>query len=526
MVHLSPPVDPGPDEAPLRDVIADRLEAAGADRSDAEWLADTVLDLAHQQASEARRASGQAHIGAMTEPLVDAVEAALLDARSSRDARILGALYRLAQVPAQGRDGETTELRAFASLVHRACALTPPIRFFDGLVEVLWEKQERRPDLDRVAFDILLAQGRLTTSELKDLREPAAARLRALRQSFDRATDDWAGHHAWGAMEPMRAGGATGRNSPERTGLNQELLNWVAAIEERLERHPDDDRLRGSLWIAALSVEPGELDSELRQRVLDVAARHVAHLRNDDELRFARTVPECEGQAEHDRNAITVVARLGGHWRAIKSALLLLRSLRAPAVAPDLRYWLEPRDRGGVLPTAPPVDRLWITDSVANLFHEYASSEKQRDTDLRDLRSEFARFCLDRLRSRHKSGDLPTDDDGAMLEPSPDWRRAYIRAIRELRVNPGGRGHRVLHWVSKNDPHEELRGEAATAYRELTRRTMLPPGTSPRRALFAAYWHLRVAHLQAIGHPVDETGATRTRQKETRRVKEVERNDA
>jgi hypothetical protein len=200
--------------------------------------------------------------------------------------------------------------------------------------------------------------------------------------------------------------------------------------------------------------------------------------------------------------------------------LVTLRSIREPVSGADLRYWTEtekgPEDQ-------PPLQWRWFADSLVGTVHWYAREHREDDAELVALREELAKFLLERLKSRPGRAQDPGDlQDADFVDPSPIWRRAYLRAIRELRINPDSRGHRVLHWLSAHDPHAELRREAATAYGEMTRPVLLAPGVSPRRAVIAALWWLRQAQRQELGLHVDPKGAQRTRQKESRRTKEVE----
>ena len=71
------------------------------------------------------------------------------------------------------------------------------------------------------------------------------------------------------------------------------------------------------------------------------------------------------------------------------------------------------------------------------------------------LREEFAKFCLDRLKTKGKQKASSRDkqfSDKDFVEPRPLWRQGYVQALAALRVNPGGRAHRTLFWLSQNDP--------------------------------------------------------------------------
>jgi hypothetical protein len=196
--------------------------------------------------------------------------------------------------------------------------------------------------------------------------------------------------------------------------------------------------------------------------------------------------------------------------------LLAFRALRVPGVARDLRYFPEPLlEKSDPLPSP----WSWIAARFANMIHAYARLEEQRDPHLLRLREAFAAFCLERLKNEEGDPAKP------LIEGDPNWRQCLIQAVRELRVNPRGRGHQILHVVAKSDPDPEVRQDARVAYDELRRETLLAPGSSPRRAIFAAFWWLRQAQLLALGIKPDEKGAQRTRQRETRRTKEIEEAD-
>ena len=140
---------------------------------------------------------------------------------------------------------------------------------------------------------------------------------------------------------------------------------------------------------------------------------------------------------------------------------------------------------------------------------------------MRDLREEFAKFCLSRLKTR-TSGIASTNKD--FVEPRPVWRKSYVQALTVLRVNPGGRAHKTLFWTTNNDPDDEVRKLAKLAHRQIRhldrKKPNLDEGASPRRPLFEAFWFLRQAHLITRGKEVDPAGAMRTRRKELHRTRE------
>jgi len=214
------------------------------------------------------------------------------------------------------------------------------------------------------------------------------------------------------------------------------------------------------------------------------------------------------------RMCAKILIGLESPWAALKRLLLLFASLRVAAVGRDLRYWDEPGNAA-----QPPKPWSVVPEQIAAVFHSL-SNEEQRDPPLAELREQLARFALDRLKTRDGvPADKPAFVDEDLIEDRPVWRECYIRAVRELRCNPRGKGHHVLHWVSQHDPQPEVREIAKTVGREVRHDATLAPGISPRVPLFAAFWWLRQAHLLSLGvTDIDASGAQRTRAKEVRRT--------
>jgi len=214
------------------------------------------------------------------------------------------------------------------------------------------------------------------------------------------------------------------------------------------------------------------------------------------------------------RLAADYLRQTEGPWAAIKPLLLALAASSVQVVTSDLRYWSE-SGKG-----APPEHWHNVPRKIAGVFRSLRP-EQEKDQRLLKLRTRFAEFCLERLKTRKGvSRNKEEYVDTEFVETRPNWRYFYIRAVRELKVNPRGRGHRTLHWASENDPHEQVRLAARAAYKELRRGLSLPAGVSPRRPLYAVFWWLRQAHLKHLGVEVDERGAQRTRSKELMRTNE------
>jgi len=253
-----------------------------------------------------------------------------------------------------------------------------------------------------------------------------------------------------------------------------------------------------------------------------------------DELKYRAPWEEFEWHRDHFQTCTRILYRFGGVWRGMKPLLLALRSLDAPAVAADLRYWGGEADRPN-----PPEPWCEIPSTLINLFHQEVGREQAIDPTLERLRGDVASFCLERLVDRWTKKEREdaeasrrdrTNDD--MRERSPIWRLCCIRALTSLGINPEGKGHRVLHIASKIDPDQDVRDAARQAYERFRRGISLPENVSPRRAIMSALWWFRQAHILDLKerHPemgiyLDADGAQRTRTKELTRTKEIERDN-
>lgn len=245
---------------------------------------------------------------------------------------------------------------------------------------------------------------------------------------------------------------------------------------------------------------------------------------------------EFEWESELFETSVSLLYHIGGVWAGMKPLLLALRSLRAPAVASDLRYWFENHDQspGRVAGPMEQPPETWsiVPASMINLFHAYVGREQEEDPTLDELRGQLAAFCLrgladrwsaDERRSAERDGRERTDDD--MLERSPDWRYCLVRAAMALHVNPEGKAHRLLHAASSFDPDPDVREVANEAYEKIRRARGLPDDVSPRRSVMTALWWIRQAHLLALGVEIDADGAQRTRAKELTRTKDLENSE-
>jgi hypothetical protein len=207
-------------------------------------------------------------------------------------------------------------------------------------------------------------------------------------------------------------------------------------------------------------------------------------------------------------------------WNLHKILLLALASASKPSVCSDLRYWNESWDPDKEkTPAAYAVFPKLLAES---LYSDALQKELSQDPTLNSLRAEWVLYSLDRLKSRKKITPPAKVRNEDMVEPRRIWRVCYVKAIEELHMNPGGKGHHTLYWSMQHDPESDVRDAASRAYKAMRHFDAFPPNMSPRRPLMAAFWWFRQAQLISSGGKVDPRGAQRTRNKELRRIKEEE----
>ena len=362
-------------------------------------------------------------------------------------------------------------------------------------------------------------------------------RLNTLLQPFSDFPEDILGNKILGMLNAIRyalilvLGPGAALNEGWRV-VADELIPFLDLLTEK---EPDSSQERSSLlkaWWHLANVIYGwsmgglesELSVELRNRLVESAARHIGILRS-----VLRDTPKVfKGEDSTGRvsdfygEVFYILLNFATPWKCLKPLLLAFTEMDRQAVTSDLRPWPEsgreaPPHRYSLIP-------LWI--GVA-MYPQNLRNELDRDPHLQGLREEFAKFCLERLKTKGKqkvsSGDKQfTDKD--FVDPRPLWRRGYVQVLAALRVNPGGRAHRTLFWLSQNDPDETVRKLAKRAHKQIRhldrKKPNLDEGASPRRPLFEAFWWLCQAHLLTLEIKIDELGAMRTRRRELHRTRE------
>lgn len=358
-------------------------------------------------------------------------------------------------------------------------------------------------------------------------------------QGFSNLPDDVLGDKIFGLLNAidnaMRNAAHTSSARGERldalndgwTVVAKELLPFLALLDAKApELIQERSTLLKAWWhlskviyswsMGGLELE-SELSDELRERLVESASRHIGILRSI--LRDTPEMFEDENVRDFYDKAFYVLLSFAPGWKRLKPLLLAFTSMTEQAVASDLRTW---REHDSTDNPPQPYARVpnWI--EVA-MYPQNLKNELKRDPYLQDLREEFAKFCLSRLRTKEKNKKAEYKNED-FVEPRPVWRRCYVQALAALRVNPGGRGHRTLFWLLNNDPDDtvkELAKKAHKRVRHLDRdKPNLDEGASPRRPLFEAFWWLRQAHLITLDVPIDQAGAMRTRRRELHRTRE------
>ena len=360
-------------------------------------------------------------------------------------------------------------------------------------------------------------------------------RLDTLLKDFADFPEDVLGDKVLGLLNAIgyAMGSAVGRKrlDPLNHGWGVVADELIPFLELLTEKQPELNQKRSSVlkawWRLSKTIYgwsmgglESELSGELRNKLVESAARHIGILRS-----ILRETPEVFKEedssgtvADFYEQAFEVLLVFGAPWKCLKPLLLAFTEMTVQAVTPDLRAWPEL----GEEPPPHPYSQIPLWIAIA-MYPQNLRSELDRDPHLQELREEFAKFCIGRLRTKtkHENPDY-TDED--FVEPRQAWRRCYVQTLAALRINPGGRAHRTLFWLSKNDPDEKVRELAQRAHKQVRhldrQKPNLDEGASPRRPLFEAFWWLRQAHLLTLGEEIDEPGALRTRRKELHRTRE------
>ncbi len=359
--------------------------------------------------------------------------------------------------------------------------------------------------------------------------------LDTLLQAFSYFSKDVLGDKIFGLLHAIEyatnIGFASGKERLKHAGYGWQIVadELIPFMELLDEREPELSRERASLlkawwWLSVLIYSKGrgglesDLSDELRNRLVASAVKYLGILR-----KVLRETPEdfegvdSTGAPVYDfyHMAFEVLLIFSSPWRCLKSLLLAFTEMTEPAVASDL----SPSSGSDKEPPPHPYNQIpsWIGIAIG-IFYRNLPRKLNRDPHLQELREEFATFCLERLKTKkndtNRNEKVSDYTDGDFVEPRSIWRQCYVQALAALRVNPGGRAHRTLYWLSKNDPDENVREFAKKVHRQMRHLNRNKPNLehgSPRRPLSEAFWWLRQAHLLVLGKEIDQADAMRTR---------------
>ena len=361
-------------------------------------------------------------------------------------------------------------------------------------------------------------------------------RLDTLLQPFSEFSEDVLGEKILGLLEDLDYAMRVYPGLKLGAGWRVVAHELVPFLDLLTAKEPDSSRERSSLlkawWHLAKVIYSrdmgrleSELSAELKNRLVESAARHIGILRS-----VLRDTPEVfEGGdsagtvSDFYQEAFYILLNFAPPWKCLKPLLLAFTGMTVQAVTSDLRAWPEV-GKEEKLPYPYSCVALWV---AMTMYPQNLQGELDGDPYLQELREEFAKFCLERLKTKGKqkasSGDKQFSDKD-FVEPRPLWRRGYVQALAALRVNPGGRAHRTLFWLSQNDPNETTRALAQRAHKQIRhldrKKPNLDVGASPRRPLFEAFWWLRQAHLLTLKIEINQAGAMGTRRRELHRTRE------
>lgn len=315
-------------------------------------------------------------------------------------------------------------------------------------------------------------------------------------------------------------------NTPEvRTLLRQSLRSVVSPLWETgnrnecidLTKTPDfyrDLAILAALYMHLLDVDDKSLLNELgtmRQRVQAAARFAVQGL----------TVATRENTAEESDSVATQAMMICAYYGSV---LLIISGEGARAVSSILHAWRIQEEPGLTQDLEGPkhwgaLDKDSTAAAVAWIaYHTFRGHyEHTRDSD---LRHEFVLYCLKRFDKARKPREIPPEAgegwDATRNEPSPLWRAAYVRALRELDGNPDGRVFRTLEAVSNRDASPDVRTEADQALEEIGGIQGSYSKKSHRKAMLHAWLELRRAHMEQLNQPIDEKSYEMLREREAR----------
>jgi hypothetical protein len=304
------------------------------------------------------------------------------------------------------------------------------------------------------------------------------------------------------------------------------FYNYVLLIEDRLKIDSENRSLLKALWLYSkkqhdflfegFSAVGPELSKSQVKRFNNIASQELGKLRTHIK-HWIETRTENEFDPEYYNCLVYYLSYYKSHWVVIKHLLVTFSSLTTLAVANDLRYWDE-RHKDRV-----PQPWSWIPNYIVYMLRYFIRSQPDK-VAYKKLIEEFAQFCLTRIKTPKKvtipEGDKLRNAD--FVDDRPIWRLCYIRALRELKINPKGKSHLVLKWVSVYDPNEEICAAAKTVYKTMRHENATPGAQHPAISFMMAFFWIKQAHFLALDIPDQEKLKEYSRGMQRTRTKEID----
>ena len=224
------------------------------------------------------------------------------------------------------------------------------------------------------------------------------------------------------------------------------------------------------------------------------------------------------------------LAKANEYGKLLKSLLLLFKT--APSCGDDdavrihwnLQHWALREESSDIALNwylakwLPEQTRNSVIDNSGNLSEDEV--ENQLIERLRVLTETLQQHCLNSLQLKKDKSRITGNNytPAQCKEPNPHWRRAYIDALTELRLNNGGKAHKVAHFIRNGDFDTGTREQARLAHNSL--RKLKPHNNSQdiHRSYLAALWCLRIGKANASEVKFDLKQAQRWRSRELQRV--------
>jgi len=234
------------------------------------------------------------------------------------------------------------------------------------------------------------------------------------------------------------------------------------------------------------------IENTTRSGMLALAAAN-ARKQVDDAVEWEARQDFLEKWPEVERQLV-IAHQCGSLWAMTKQLLLAMRNLKgAPCVGPELRYEIKSTELASA---GWKIMAHWLGTCLRTAL----DLEQGADPELFGLRTSWAEFLLERL--LQPKSESRVDKHKPPHEESPIFRVRHLRALKHLRCNPEGKGHRIVHLVAEQDPSPEVVQEAKSVYEIVRRADGHIAPEAARRSLVAAFFLFREAQVRVAGGEV------------------------